>query len=137
MPSAQQTGGGFASGLYTSKGKPKATLAAYRLPVWLPKSTVHAGQSVEIWGGARPTAVSPSSPRTLSIQMQKGGKGNWTTIQTVTVAKKTGYFDVHSKLPYSGNLRLSYTYPQTETLLPTNVAGSTIVGRTVKVTVSG
>jgi hypothetical protein len=137
VPTAQQLGGGFASGLYTSKGKPKATLAAYRLPVWLPKSTVHAGQSVEIWGGARPTAVSPSSPRTVLIQMQKGGTGSWTTIQTVTVAKKTGYFDVHSKLPYSGNLRLSYTYPQSETLLPTNVAGSTIVGRTVKVAVSG
>jgi hypothetical protein len=137
VPTATQVGGGFASGLYTSKGKPKATLAAYRLPVWLPKSTVHAGQSVEIWGGARPTAVSPTSPRTVLIQMQKGGKGSWTTIQTVSVAKKTGYFDVHSKLPYSGNLRLSYTYPQSETLLPNNVAGSTIVGRTVKVAVSG
>jgi hypothetical protein len=137
VPSPKQLGGGFASGLYTSKGKPKQTLAAYRLPVWLPKTSVKSGQSIEIWGGARPVALSSSSQRTVSIQMQKGGKGNWTTIQTVTVAKKTGYFDVHSKLPYSGNLRLSYTYPQSETLLPNNVAGSTIVGRTVKVTVSG
>ena len=137
MPTAQQLGGGFASGLYTSKGKPKATLAAYRLPVWLPKTSVHSGQSVEIWGGARPAALSSSGTRTVSIQMQKGGKGSWTTIQTVNVAKRTGDFDVHSKLPYSGNLRLAYTYPQTETLLPTNVAGSTIFGRTVKVAVSG
>jgi hypothetical protein len=137
VPTAQQLGGGFASGLYTSKGKPKATLAAYRLPVWLPKTSVHSGQSVEIWGGARPAALASSGTRTVSIQMQKGGKGSWTTIQTVNVAKRTGDFDIHSKLPYSGNLRLAYTYPQTETLLPTNVAGSTIVGRTVKVAVSG
>jgi hypothetical protein len=137
VPSAQQTGGGFASGLYTSKGKPKATLAAYRLPVWLPKTTVNSGQSVEIWGGARPSVLSPSGARTVSIQMQKGGHGGWMTIQTVNVAKRTGDFDIHSKLPYSGNLRLAYTYPNSETLLPPNVAGSTIVGRTVKVVVSG
>ena len=137
VPGPQQVGGGFASGLYTSKGKPKQTLAAYRLPVWLPKASVKSGQSVEIWGGARPVALSSAGARTVSIQMQKGGKGSWTTIRTVNVAKRTGDFDIHSKLPYSGNLRLSYTYPQTETLLPTNVAGSTIVGRTVKVTVGG
>ncbi len=80
-------------------------------------------------------ALSSGSPGPVSIQMQKSGKGNWTTIQTVKVAKRTGDFDIHTKLPYSGNLRLAYTYPQTETLLPPNVAGSTIVGRTVKVTV--
>jgi hypothetical protein len=136
VPTVQQTGGGFASGLYTSKGKPKATLAAYRLPVWLPKTSVKSGQSVEVWGGARAVALSGTA-QTVSIQMQKSGKGNWTTIQTVNVAKRTGDFDIHTKLPYSGNLRLAYTYPQTETLLPPNVAGSTIVGRTVKVVVSG
>ena len=136
IPTAEQIGGGFASGLYTSKGKPKASLAAYRLPVFLPKTSVKAGQSVEVWGGARPVALSSGSPGPVSIQMQKSGKGNWTTIQTVKVAKRTGDFDIHTKLPYSGNLRLAYTYPQTETLLPPNVAGSTIVGRTVKVTVS-
>ena len=80
---------------------------------------------------------SATTTPTVAIQMQKGGKGSWTTIQTVNVAKRTGDFDIHSKLPYSGNLRLAYTYPQTETLLPNNVAGSTIVGRTVKVAVSG
>ena len=69
--------------------------------------------------------------------MQKNGTGPWINIQAVNVSTTTGYFDVHPKLPYSGNLRLTYTYPKTESLLPTNVAGSTITGRTVKVTVSG
>ena len=134
-------GPGFSSGLFTSKGKAKATLNAYELPVWLPKTTVRAGANVEIWGGARAAAFSqsattPAAP-TVEIQMQKGGAGSWTTIQTVKVSTTTGYFDIHSQLPYSGNLRLAYTYPQTEPFLPTNVAGSTIYGRTVKVAVSG
>ena len=132
---------GFATGLFTSKGQPKATLYAYELPVWLPKPTVKAGSSTEIWGGARAASFSQSATTTtaptVQIQMQKGGTGPWTTIQTVRVSTATGYFDVHSKLPYSGNLRLAYTYPLTEPFLPTNVAGSTIVGRTVKVAVSG
>ena len=49
-------------------------------------------QSAEIWGGARPAALSRRrrAARTVSIQMQKGGNGNWTTIQTVKVAERTG-----------------------------------------------
>jgi hypothetical protein len=132
---------GFATGLFTSTGKPKATLSAYELPVWLPKPTVKAGSSTEVWGGARAAAFSQSATTkatpTVNIQMQKNGSGPWINIQTVKVSTATGYFDVHPKLPYSGNLRLAYTYPQTESLLPTNAAGSTITGRAVKVTVSG
>jgi hypothetical protein len=132
---------GFSSGLYTSSGQPKATLAAYRLPVWLPRTTVKAGSRTEIWGGARPatfsqSATPPIAP-TVEIQMQKGGNGPWTTIRTVKVSAATGYFDIRSTLPYSGNLRLAYEYPRTEPLLPTNVAGTTIDGRTVAITVAG
>jgi hypothetical protein len=128
---------GFNTGLYTASGQPKATLAAYRLPVWLPQTRVRAGTRTEIWGGARPAVFAGTRAPTLEIQMQKNGRGPWTTIQTVRASTKTGYFDIHPKLPYSGNLRLAYTYPQTELFLPTNIAGSTIYGRTVKVAVSG
>jgi len=128
---------GFNTGLYTSTGQSKATLYAYRLPVWLPTTRIRAGARTEIWGGARPATVAPVNAPTVAIQMQKGGHGDWTTIQTVKVAKSTGYFDVDSKLPYSGNLRLAYTYPQSEPFLPTGVAGSTIYGRTASVKLSG
>jgi hypothetical protein len=131
---------GFLTGLYTASGQPKATLAAYQLPVWLPETTVKAGSKTEIWGGAPPATFSQSATTktapTVEIQMQKNGAGSWTTIQTVKVSTTTGYFDIHAKLPYRGNLRLAYTYPQTEPFLPTGVAGSTIYGRTVKVAVS-
>ncbi len=128
---------GFNTGLYTTAGQAKATAAAYRLPVWLPQTTVRAGASTEVWGGARPAIFAGTGSRTVQIQMQKRGRGSWTTIQTVKVSASTGYFDLRRKLPYSGNLRLAYTYPQSEPFLPPNVAGSTIYGRTVKVAVSG
>jgi hypothetical protein len=128
---------GFNTGLYTSSGQPKATLSAFRLPVWLPATTIKAGARTEIWGGARPASITPASARTVQIQMQKRGHGDWTTIRTVRVSRSTGYFDIRSKLPYSGSLRLAYTYPQSEPFLPTNVAGSTIFSRTAKVVLSG
>jgi hypothetical protein len=128
---------GFASGLYTQFGIPKATMYAYRLPVWLPRRSLHAGQPAEIWGGARPARYAGAGPRTVSIQMRSPKHRKWTTIRSVTASASTGYFDIHMKLPYSGSLRLAYTYPQTEPFLPPDVGGSTIYGRTVKVTVTG
>jgi hypothetical protein len=131
---------GFSSGLYTAAGQPKATLAAYRLPLWLPRATVKAGSESEIWGGARPAAFAISAPGvakpTVAIQAQKYAQSGWTTIRSVPVSEPTGYFDIHLQLPYTGKLRLAYTYPQTEPFLPLNVPGTTIYGRTVTVTIT-
>jgi hypothetical protein len=128
---------GFNTGLYSWQGKPKVTVNAFRLPVWLPKQTVHKGAKAEVWGAARPSTFASAGARRVAIQMQKGGHGAWSTIQTATAAAKTGYFDIHPKLPYSGNLRLSYTYPKSQPFLPVGVAGSTITSRTIKVKVTG
>ena len=70
-------------------------------------------------------------PQPVQIQFQANGTGAWTTLQTVSTA---GYFDVHVKIPGKGNLRLSYTYPQTDPLLPVGFAGSAVVSRTIKIT---
>jgi hypothetical protein len=137
IPTPSNPTPGFNTGLYTSLGQPKATLSAFRLPVWLPATTIKAGARTEIWGGARPSAVGALSGATVEIQMQKRGRGAWTTIQAVKVSRATGYFDIRSTLPYSGNLRLAYTYPQSEPFLPTGVAGSTIYSRTAKVAING
>ncbi len=138
---AQHPKPGFSSGLYTATGEAKATLSAYRLPLWLPRTTVKPGSRVEIWGGARPAAFSnsaiPATVPTVELQAQKGGSGSWTTIQTVDVSGATGYFDIRTTLPYSGDLRLAYRYPPTEPFLPPDVPGTTIYSRTVAVTVAG
>jgi hypothetical protein len=132
---------GFSSGLYTSTGEAKATLYAYRLPLWLPRTTVNAGSQIEIWGGARPAAFaalgSEATHPTVAIEARRDRRSSWAAIRTVEVSAATGYFDIHMQLPYTGRLRLAYTYPATEPLLPTNVAGTTIFSRTVKVTLTG
>jgi hypothetical protein len=125
---------GFASGLYFSNGKPKADAPAYTVPVYMPKTTLNAGQSAEVWGEARAsqfmqTDTGQSQP--VEIQFQPGGFGAWTTLQTITTP---GYFDVHVKIPSIGNLRLSYTYPQTDPFLPVGFPGATVVSRTIKIT---
>ena len=69
--------------------------------------------------------------------MQDDGHGPWKTIRTVGAAPGTGYIDIRATLPYSGTLRLAYTYPKTGSLLPAGVPGVTISSRTVNVTVTG
>jgi hypothetical protein len=125
---------GFASGLYFSDGKPKAVLPAYQVPVFMPKTNLSDGQSAEVWGEARAsrfmqTDTHQSQP--VQIQFQPNGQGAWTTLQTIYAS---GYFDVHVKIPSSGNLRLSYTYPQTDPFLPIGFPGSAVVSRTIKIT---
>jgi hypothetical protein len=128
---------GFSSGLFNSDGTPKATLSAFRMPLWLPNPTVRRGSTTEIWGGARPAAFADQTAQRVDIQMQNGGRGPWKTITTAAAAPGTGYIDIHTTLPYSGNLRLAYTYPKTGSQLPPGVPGTTIVSRTVAVTVTG
>jgi hypothetical protein len=131
------SGPGFSSGLYTADGTPKPTRNAFRMPIWLPRTTVGPGARIEIWGGARPAALTDDSSRIVHIQMQQAGHGPWKTIRTVAAAPGTGYIDIHTALPYSGNLRLAYTYPTTDSPLPPGVPGSTITSRTVTVRVAG
>src|SRR6202042_2206471 len=124
---------GFASGLSLPDGKPKADLPAYEVPVFMPKTKLNPGQSAEVWGEARASRFMQTythQTQTVQIQFQLGGHGAWTTLQKITTA---GYFDVHVKVPGSGNLRLSYTYPQTNPFLPVGFAGSTVESRTIKI----
>jgi hypothetical protein len=127
---------GFASGLYTYKGKPKATLPAYEVPVYMPKTTFSRGQAVELWGEARPAHfmnLDTDQGQTVEIQLQAGGQGAFQTIKTVNA---NGYFDLHMAFASSGNVRLAYTYPAaTDPFLPVGIAGTTIDSRSVAIKV--
>jgi hypothetical protein len=126
---------GFASGLYTYKGKPKATLPAYEVPVYMPKTKFSASQAVELWGEARPAHfmnLDSHQGQKVAIQLQPRGHGAFQTVKTVTA---NGYFDIHQAFASSGNVRLSYTYPATDPFLPVGVAGTTIDSRSVAIKV--
>jgi hypothetical protein len=127
----------FASGLLTDTGKQKAGFNAWRLPVWLPNQSVKRNSSTEVWGAARPAYFgyqADHAAQKVAIQL-KTGSGGWKTISTVTASKTNGYFDTHVRIAASGQLRLRYTYPTSEPFLPVGIPGSSVVSRTVKVTV--
>ena len=103
---------GFASGLEFSNGTHKPGYDAYRLPVYMPKTSVSRTANAEIWGAARPApfmkkdgAGSPASRSSSTARRSR---------RSNVTGQRGGYFDVKLKFPTSGTVRLAYTYPTTD-----------------------
>ncbi len=135
--------GGFASGLIFYSGKRKPGYDAYRLPLFLPVTTARRGHSLEVWGCVRPAHFARLDtggiPQQVKIQFQRGSRGAFTTLRTVTATNVRGYIDLRVTFPASGSVRLAWSYPTTHQL-PTSsptmaVAGQTVYSRTQTVTV--
>ncbi len=117
------------------RGIPKATYSAWRLPLYLPVTSARLGHSLEVWGCIRPATyafLDTGLPQVADVQFAPAGRSSFTTIQQVSV-NSTGncYFDVPIKFPSSGSIRLRYTYPRSDPLLPT---GYTIYSRHTTIT---
>jgi hypothetical protein len=122
------TANGFVSGLQTAGGKPKPTLAAYRMPLYLPVSSTAKGHPLVVWGQVRPApdAVHKTGrPQTVQIQFRSGSSGSFQTVQRVKLTNGNGYFEVHQRFSSSGQVRLRWTYPD----------GLTVFSRTASVTI--
>jgi hypothetical protein len=120
---------GFASGLELPNGQHKATFDAYRLPVYMPKTSVKKGASTEVWGAARPAPfLSRDGAQSVQIQVNKK------TVATVKPGKG-GYFDTKVKFSSGGTVRLAYTYPKSDSLLPVSDLGQTVFSRSFKLSV--
>jgi hypothetical protein len=118
--------GGFASGLLNFNGRPKAGYYAYRLPLYLPVTSARSGQSIEVWGCARPAYYASidtgGQPQNVEIQFQPASGGAFTTVKTMTITDPHGYFDTRVSFPSSGTVRLTWSYPPSATdLLPYRV----------------
>ncbi|MFZ0088708.1 MAG: hypothetical protein WAL63_04325 [Solirubrobacteraceae bacterium] len=123
--------GGFASGLEFYGGRHKPGYDAYRLPVYMPHTSFSRSANEEIWGAVRPApfmSKDGNGPQTVSIQL------NNKTIKTVTVGAG-GYFDINTKFPSSGSVRLAWRYPNANPFLPASDLGATVYSRsfTIKV----
>ncbi|MBV8990322.1 MAG: hypothetical protein JO372_17365 [Solirubrobacterales bacterium] len=53
----------------------------------------------------------------------------------MTITNGHGYFDVRVSFPASGLVRMSWTYPTTDPLLPANALGVTVYSRSQKITI--
>jgi hypothetical protein len=124
----------FDTGLVNPDGSHKPGYDAYRTALFLPTTSMNAGQKVEIWGGVRPAGyarLDTGQPQSAQIQFQRGSSGAWQTIDTVAITNSKGYIDVHLALPASGGVRLAWSYPEGDQLL----GSGTVYSRTVSVTV--
>jgi hypothetical protein len=118
---------GFTTGLKTYAGKPKVTLAAYRMPLYLPVSSTSKGDPLAVWGEVRPApnaAAQSHHPQSVQIQFRSGSGGAFKTVQRVQLTNPHGYFEVHHTFSATGQVRLRWAYP----------SGPTIVSRTAAVT---
>jgi hypothetical protein len=126
----------WSSGLLDwERGEPKATYAAWVLPLYLPVTSTSLGRSLETWGCIRPAPyafMDTGRPQVAEIQFAPGNSKSFTTVQVIAV-NATGdcYFDLPITFPSSGSVRLAYTYPSLDPLLP---AGYTIYSRDVQIT---
>jgi hypothetical protein len=131
------TGGayvGWSSGLLTYSHQPKLTYNAWRLPLYLPVTSLAHGHNLEVWGCGRPAhygILDTGNSETVDIRFQPSSGGGYTTLKTVTISDSSKcYFDVHVNFPGPGNVQLSYTYPSPDALLP---AGTSFTSRTVQI----
>jgi hypothetical protein len=129
--------GGYSSGLLAWNGKQKVTYSAFRLPLFLPKTSTSHGHSLEVWGGVRPANFASidtsGSPQTVDVQFAPSGSSAFTTVDTLTISNPHGYFDTHVTFPNSGTVRLTYTYPPGDALL---APGAQVYSRHVTIKVS-
>ena len=89
--------GAFQTGLRFKNGKPKPSLAAYRLPIW-PRATHHG---TRLWLQVRPESRL-GTPQQVTIQYKGRHKHRWRTLKTATVT------DPHGFLHTSTHVRASY-----------------------------
>ena len=126
---------GFASGLETYDGAHKATFDAYRLPVYMPRTSFSRSQSVEVWGAARPAPFASIDGFTPASADPAQRGGTWTTRGHDRHPGGNGYFDVHVEVP-GQRLGASGSGPiPTDSLLPAADSGQTIHSRTFSVKV--
>jgi hypothetical protein len=117
----------FVTGLEFAGGRPKATFFAYRMPLYLPKTSFASGQAIEVWGCVRPARfarLATHRPQRVRIQFRPAGRRRFATVATVALTDPYGYFDVEHTFAGAGAVRTAWSDPH----------GAEIFSRTVRLT---
>lgn len=119
LPTASQ----FDTGLETYTGAPKPSLLAYRMPLYLPRTTGARGAPLEVWGCVRPVAhAKGAGADRAEIQFRSAQGGGFRALRAVSVAPANCYFDVRVTFPASGTVRVAWREPGTATIYSRTVA---------------
>lgn len=111
----------FQTGLFFVDGDAKPSLAAYRLPIWVPSA--HPGANVTVWGQLRPAVHTEVQYGVL--EYEPTGSDTWSWLRILTTTNSQGYFEVQVPIAQTGSLRLAWQNPSTST---------TYYSRTVSIT---
>jgi hypothetical protein len=110
----------FQTGLEYLNGRPKPSLDAYLLPVYVPDPTFGSGGSVTVWAMLRPAAN--GSRQRAHIQWSASAGGAYRTIETVSTDNISNALTVSVKPPGSGFIRIEWTAGVGNALLSRSVA---------------
>ena len=108
--------------------RPKPSLAAYRMPIYLPRAATTHGHALEVWGCVRPAhyAQLDSGGRAQIVKLEFAAAGRpYRAVTRVRLPDPSCYFDVKVKFASSGTVRLAWSYPH----------GAVIHSRAVPVTI--
>jgi hypothetical protein len=107
------SGSRFDTGIEFANGIPKPyVFDAYRMPLWLPRTTGTPRKPLVVWGCVRPAPVVAArthhSQRVL-IQFKAAGGGRFTTVSRLTLPIRTScYFVTGVRFSGSGVVRLAW-----------------------------
>ena len=119
----------FVTGLQFADGTPKATYAAWRMPIYLPDTRESGGKALELWGCVRPAhyaALDTGAAQRVRIELRTRRSTGFSVVKTLPITDPDGYFDTDVAFSSGGTVRLAWSYPH----------GPTIHSREVQVTAS-
>jgi hypothetical protein len=98
----------FQTGLEYADGRPKPSLAAYRLPVFIPQPTVVPGAAVGVWAMLR---AAPNGTAQHALIQWRPPTGSFRTLAIARTRSSDGVLVTTVKPPASGMIRVVWTGP--------------------------
>jgi hypothetical protein len=94
----------FQTGLFYAGGKAKPSLAAFRLPIWLPEA--RHGRRVAIWAELRPGVR--DGAQSAVMQYRADSRARWTSLSNVKTSSSEGFIYENIDIPHPGMIRLAW-----------------------------
>jgi hypothetical protein len=108
----------FQTGLEYHDGRPKPSLAAYRLPVFIPQPTFAAGTAVGVWAMLRPA---PPGTAAHALIQWRSARGAFRTLAVRRARAADRVLLAAVKPPGSGLIRVVWPGPRGETVASDSV----------------